>query len=352
MGLWQENAASPIHSLHFGFGLGALIAPQVVQPFLSSNTDDDVDADVTTTMYPTQTWISNTTEIRVESRIEIPYTIMAIFIFGFSVVVFGLYLKGPPHGFPVRVPTKNFKKMVHPATCGHGSSGYGVALLAGIFFYYVHILGRERAIGKYLFSYAVDGEVQFTNREASNLLTAFWASFTCGRMLAIPISKFVAPKYMILGDALLNISIATVMALVAYNNGLALWITSCLCGACLAVGYPNGLAWANVYLDVNSMAVMVACLGSSCGDFAYNYATGFLFEKDPRNLMYVMIFGSSAMLATFVVMQCLAHFLGRHISSDESQECDDHVDIAFTLSKKELLCDLPDYLGRYRKLSI
>ncbi len=344
-----------MHSLLFGSGLGALIAPQVAQPFLSPDTDDDVDADVTTTMYPTQTWISNTTEIRGESWIEIPYTIMAIFIFCFGAVVFGLYLKGPPDGFPVRNPNKDFKRMINPATCGRGSSCYGVALLATLFFYYVHILGRDRAIGKYLFSYAVDGEVGFTKREASNLLTAFWASFTCGRLLGVPISKFVSPKYMILGDALLNIVIATLMALVAYNNGLALWITSCLCGLCIAVAYANGMAWANVYLDVNSMAVMVAFVGSSCGDFAYNYATGFLFEKDPRNLMYVMIFASSSMLATFVVMQCLAHFLVRRcLSEDGGQERDVHVDTIFTKNKNAIFCNLsvPNYPEKYRTIPV
>ena len=31
MHLWGDDAASPMNSLHFGFGLGALLAPQIAR---------------------------------------------------------------------------------------------------------------------------------------------------------------------------------------------------------------------------------------------------------------------------------------------------------------------------------
>ena len=37
MDLWGERAAGPMHSLHFAFGVGAMIAPQIAKPFLSSD---------------------------------------------------------------------------------------------------------------------------------------------------------------------------------------------------------------------------------------------------------------------------------------------------------------------------
>ena len=341
-----------MHSLHFGFGLGALISPQVAQPFLSPDSDFD-DEDHVTTPYPSSTF-SNTTVVPGVSRIEIPYCMMAILITAFAVVVFALYLKGPPKGFPVRTPTKNFKKMINPASCGKGNSTYGLALLVVLFFYYIQTVGGERAMSKYLFSYAVDGELRFTKREASNLQTAFWASFTAGRLSGVPISKFVSAKYMILGTSILSTVVAVVMATVAYNNVLGLWITSCLIGALVAVVFPNGMAWANTYLDVNSVGVMVAFVGGSCGDFAYNYATGFLFEKDPRNLMYVMVFYGAFTLVVFGVMQSLAHFLGKKYFGEDDAEEEEDVEkmVAEKVSDSEMSLQPEIYVERYRKLSM
>ena len=41
MHLWKSGATFHMHSLHFGFGFGALLAPQVARPFLGPDTDND-----------------------------------------------------------------------------------------------------------------------------------------------------------------------------------------------------------------------------------------------------------------------------------------------------------------------
>ena len=41
MHLWGTQATSHMHSLHFGFGFGALLAPQIAKPFLGPDTENE-----------------------------------------------------------------------------------------------------------------------------------------------------------------------------------------------------------------------------------------------------------------------------------------------------------------------
>ena len=41
MHLWGVKATANIHALHFGFGFGALLAPQIAEPFLGPDTSNE-----------------------------------------------------------------------------------------------------------------------------------------------------------------------------------------------------------------------------------------------------------------------------------------------------------------------
>ena len=35
--MWREKSSSPLHLLHFGFGIGAVLAPQLARPFIGES---------------------------------------------------------------------------------------------------------------------------------------------------------------------------------------------------------------------------------------------------------------------------------------------------------------------------
>ena len=45
MHLWGVKATSHMHSLHFGFGFGALLAPQIAKPFLGEDRENNTGND-------------------------------------------------------------------------------------------------------------------------------------------------------------------------------------------------------------------------------------------------------------------------------------------------------------------
>lgn len=317
MHLWGEDASSPMNSLHFGFGFGALIAPQIARPFLSPDALDDDDDPLTTLPHETTTTWGNMTAApsEDESRIEIPYIIAACGITLFAFVLLAFYFKGPPEGFKLHEPKTKFREMISPGSCADGHVCFGVQILCALFFYYIQAVGGERAYGKFLFSFAVDSDIKMKKSVASNLQTAFWASFTAGRLSGVLIGKFVPLRYVMIANVVGNVITATFLVIYAQEEVLVLWILTCVFGVLISIVFPNGMSWANLHLDMNSMAVMILVIGAGCGDFAYNYLTGFLFDKDPQNLMYVMLGYSLLLVLVYAVMEILALIHGKHFKA-------------------------------------
>lgn len=312
MHLWGDRAAPHLHTLHFGFGLGALLAPQIARPFLSPDLDDDnhTICDDTNDV--------NGTSPASESRIEIPYAIISVFVILFSFVVLGFYIRGPPKGFPVRMPNRSLKALISPASCSRGYTIFGIELLLLLFLYFIQAVGGERAYGKFLFSFAIESDVQFSKNEASYLQSAFWASFTFGRLIGGPIAKFVPVNYMIIGNIVGDIITATILAIWAPTEAIILWIFTCFMGICIAMAYPNGMSWSNLHLDMNSMAVMLLTVGGACGGFIYQSVTGSLFENvGPETLMYVMVMYAVAMAIVYTIMETLAYCHARRLPKNE-----------------------------------
>lgn len=301
MHLWGESVAPHMHALHFGFGLGALIAPQIARPFLSPIPDDDNHTACDEDYYV------NGTSLASESRIEIAYGIIGIVVFLFACVIMAFYIRGPPEGYPKRVPNKSLKTLLSASSCSRGYTIFAIQLLILLFFFFMQAIGGERAFGKFLFSFAIEADVKFTKDEASYLQTAFWASFTFGRLAGALVAKFVSINLMIIGNIIGALITSIVMSIWAPTVPEVLWVFTCFMGIFLAVAFPNGMSWSNIHLDMNSMAVMLLVFGGAVGGFIYQSVTGSLFENEgPETLMYVMVGYALALAVVYSIMQTIA----------------------------------------------
>lgn len=306
MKLWGEDTPAPMQSLHFGFGVGAVIAPQIARPFLApdvSNSNSTV----------------NGTSQDMNSYIEYPYTIIAIVVFLYSLVIFGFFIKGPPKGFPLKTTKTNFRTMCTPRSCAPWKPIFGAQLLAVLAIHFGQIVGGERAYGKFLFSYATDSELKFTKSDASILNSVFWACFTAGRLAGVPTAKFVPTRYMIMIQICATIICSFVLAAEGYRQVTILWAFSCIIGYFMSQKFPSSMSWANIYLEMNSLSVMIVLFGGYTGGLIYQYLTGYFFQNSgPRSLMYVMIVYSTGMSVIFLGLQLLANTQGDRFSREQT----------------------------------
>ena len=144
MNLWGEKTGPPMSAAHFGFGVGAIIAPQLARNFLSPGVSIRPEDAVTTVATNTSTVVDN-------GRIEIPYGIVASLAFLLAAFLLVFFVHGPPEGFLERqdskLSVKAMTKMVSPSSCTRGDTFYGSVVFLLLFLYFIQSAGVEGAMG-------------------------------------------------------------------------------------------------------------------------------------------------------------------------------------------------------------
>ena len=309
-----------MHSVHFGFGLGAIIAPQIAKPFLVESTPENP---AVSTIVPPVGDITNTSRtVTAISKLEYPYVIIASVTTAMAMLMLLFYIIPSPAGFPKReIPPISFKRLLSPATCSGGRIKYGTVLLIVLMLYFLQAVGGERAYGKYLSTYSQESELAFTKAKAADLATVFWACHVSGRFFGIVVSKWIPTLLVILVDCIVAITVTILLVSFGYNNSTGIWVLSGIMGFSISLFFPCGMAWTNLHLEVNSMATMVLLIGGSAGGLIYQYLPGYLIQKKgPRSLMFVMLAYSFLIFLTFGLMNAVVKFVGRSGRVDTSAD--------------------------------
>ncbi|XP_013406115.1 sodium-dependent glucose transporter 1-like [Lingula anatina] len=323
LNLWGEKVSAPMHSTHFGWGIGGLFSTQIARPFLSPDVflPEDVKSNETVVFQATTSSLSAniTLDATNLSRIEYAYAISATLALLMSIVFLLFYILPPPRGFQLAtIPKKNdIKAIFHPASCAQDNTMFGLIMFPLLLWFYMHITGGERAVAKFLFSFAKDSELLFNNDQATLALSLHWIFYTIGRGLAIVVAKFVPPRYMLIGEISMNIISGSVLSALGYKNEIVFWIFNALLGLFLAPVFPSGVSWANRYLDMSGIAVAIVLLGASGGGFVYQWITGALFDAiGPNALMYVMTGDGLLLAQSYVTLQIIASRQGDRFTKD------------------------------------
>src|SRR4030095_11498575 len=99
---------------------------------------------------------------------------------------------------------------------------YAIVIIAALFlFFYV---GAEVAFGGWVYTYAVT--LKLTGpAEAAYLTSAFWLSFTIGRLVSIPLATRLQPRPTLLVTLFSCLAITALLILVPGSN-LVLWLVA------------------------------------------------------------------------------------------------------------------------------
>jgi fucose permease len=129
---------------------------------------------------------------------------------------------------------------------------------------------------------------------------------------------------MIIGDIIGNLLTAIVLAIWGSTVSTVLWVFTCFMGFFIGMVYPNGMAWSNLHLDMNSMSVMLLSFAGSFGGFVYTSLTGSLFENvGPETLMYIMVVYAAGLGLVYIIMQTVAYCHMRNLVSNTGTVCEE-----------------------------
>ena len=182
--------------------------------------------------------------------------------------------------------------------------------------------GAERAYGKFIFAYCVEGPLKLSNKDGTIVETLFWATFTAGRGASIIISKFCPPLLMLVVDLGLNVLSGAMLASLANSSETVLWIFNCMFGSVLSPLFPASLAWANFYIKMTAMMTALAFIASAAGAFVFSWLSGYLFEyTGPQSIMYIILGYAVTASIVFVMMYMVGRKKGKRVMIESGRDC-------------------------------
>jgi MFS transporter, FHS family, Na+ dependent glucose transporter 1 len=247
-----------MNGLHFAFGIGALAAPLVVVQIVQ--------------------WTGT---------FDWAYRMLAVLIF--LPVVFLLRLRSPRNAKSAQVAGETSPKNM-----------LLVGVFALIFLFYV---GSEASFGDWVYTYGVESGLE-SEVTAGYLTSVFWAVFTIGRLLAIPVAARVRPRIILLVDFIGMVVSLAVLSLWG-DSQVILWGGTILLGLAMASVFAAAFSLAERQLTITGRVTSIFFVGASGGAMFFSWLTAQALGR----------YGPGAMMVVFLIsaalgLLCLILILG------------------------------------------
>jgi FHS family Na+ dependent glucose MFS transporter 1 len=244
-----EKVGPFMNALHFFFGLGAFLAPFLVAQVMG-----------TVGGYRWAYWALATVAALVGLRM--------------------LTLSGSP-------------KAIHTGETGSTTESparipYALVVSAALFlFFYV---GAEISFSGWVFTYATTLNLASASG-AAYLTSAFWLSFTVGRLLSIPAATRFKPQQVI-PTAVVCCLFFLALGIVFPGSSTMLWAIAIGLGFCMAPVWPTGFTLAGQSINLSGRVAALVLLGDSFGGMVLPWLIGRVIEATGPQAMVLLIFGS------------------------------------------------------------
>ncbi len=249
--LWRHEAAPRLSALHFFFGVGALISPIIAAQAIGRSGD-----------------------------IDAAYWLLALLLLPLPFIFF-------------RLPSPTAR---HDAT--HLASSrprlWPLLLLITLFFLYV---GAEVSFGGWIYTYAV--ELRLADAATAGYLASiFWGALMLGRLLSIPLTARIRPRYLLVGDLIGQIICLALLARWPELPAMV-WVVSFGMGLFMASVFPAQLALAERNLPLSGQITSLFFVGASLGSMTLPWLIGQRIEAAGPQVMTTLVL--AAVLAWGVV---------------------------------------------------
>ena len=159
-----------------------------------------------------------------------------------------------------------------------------VAMVVVLFLLYV---GLELGFGNWIYTYALTLGLG-TEVTAAYLTSAFWGSFTFGRLLGVWVSTRLRSRTIILVD-LIGCAFSTFVILLWKDSSLALWIGTFGLGISMASIFPSILMLAGERMRITGAMTGWFLVGSGAGSMLFPWLIGQIFVRTGPEAMTIVL---------------------------------------------------------------
>ena len=180
-------------------------------------------------------------------------------------------------------------------------SRLALVVTSSFFFLYV---GLEIGFAGWVYTFARDRG--FSTTSASLLTSVFWWSFTAGRVLGIPIARFLNARNQIFLDAVVT-AIGALILVASRNSASLLWVGTVVLGLGLATMFPATLNIANERVAVTGSVTSWFITASGAGGAVMPWLLGRLFDDRGSKILpwFVLVVTVAVVMAATTAARLL-----------------------------------------------
>ena len=242
-----EKAGPFLNGLHFFFGVGSLGAPLLLARVLLLTSDIH--------------WL--------------------FWIFAIACVPMAAWLWFLPE--PKHAVTEEQKNAAFPVL--------PVVLIVILFLLYV---GLELGFGNWIYTYALTLGLE-TEITAAYLTSAFWGSFTFGRLVGVWVSTKLRPATILFAD-IFGCAVSAVIILLWKESSIALWIGTFGLGLSMASMFPTFLLLAGERMQITGAITGWFLVGSGAGSMFLPWFIGQIFAFTGPQMMTTVLLVDIALI--------------------------------------------------------
>lgn len=318
----MEKAASPMHIIHLGYGVGGFIAPLIANPFLADTITTGPNTSLTTsnasellassTTMPTTT----VTEVISPSRIQYTYVTIGVITMAVACILYFYQFRTSRHhkrhtnqlkiGGKDLTTSRRWLDMINPASCADGNFCFGSLILFCLFLKYFVYTAGDRGFSTFIRSYSID-HLEFSKDDASYLNTIYWIFYAVGRFVAFILTRWVSVTYIMPIESVCMVGVAIGLSTFGTYSQTALWILTGMTGFFLGPMFPSGMAWGGLHIEMTGTAQTWILLGSSFGGLAFLKTGGYVYDNlGAESFVYMFLIVVATLLVIDVILLLLS----------------------------------------------
>ncbi len=285
--VWQRqgNVGPFMNALHLCFGIGALLAPLLINRSVAWGGD-----------------------------VRIAFGVVA----ALSVAV-GAWIWScaePPQLVHRAVP--ELRPELRPDTAADGSPQAAKTssrrLLGIVAFFFVLYVGLEIGFAGWIHTYAEEIHLGSAN-VVSAVTTLFWGMFTLGRISAIVVARRIKVETLLVGVSLSTVAAALVLV-VANGGKVGVWIGTAAFGFSVAPQFPTMVAFAEEHLSLTGTATSWFMGAAAIGGLTSPWLIGQLFDHvGPKAMPATVLAAAVATLSWLLYVRRCLHMSAAERSS-------------------------------------
>lgn len=245
--LYRHHVGPFMNGLHFFFGVGGIMAPLLIAQVIQWNGDIH--------------WV---------------FWLLAL-------------LPLPTALWLLRLPSP----IAQPTSVEGASGQVDRRLVALTILFFLLYTGVEVSFSGWIFTYTVKQHLA-TEAAAAYLTSAFWGAFTLSRLISIPISLRVRPRYILLWD-LIGTLISLAILVIWPNSEVALWVGVLGVGLSIASVFPTTMSLAARRMNVTGQIAGWFFVGASIGATILPWLIGYLFDSLGAYMLPIALLLDSAL---------------------------------------------------------